>query len=132
MSRAGASAVFELAAFGVPTVFVPYPHAADDHQKKNVAELGDSGAAVVVEDRLCTGEHLETIIETLLDDEERRGTMRRKTSAWAKADADSLAAEKILELAPHHRSCLLNGDLDWPAGQITRDRVRAAPGLERH
>jgi UDP-N-acetylglucosamine--N-acetylmuramyl-(pentapeptide) pyrophosphoryl-undecaprenol N-acetylglucosamine transferase len=108
VSRAGASAVFELAAFGVPTVFVPYPYAADDHQKKNVAELDEAGAAVVIEDRLCTGDHLETIIETLLDDEERRGNMRRKTTSWAKADADSLAADKILELVGHHWSCELN------------------------
>ncbi|UCH83205.1 MAG: undecaprenyldiphospho-muramoylpentapeptide beta-N-acetylglucosaminyltransferase [Candidatus Latescibacterota bacterium] len=109
VSRSGASAVFELAAFGVPTVFVPYPYAADNHQKKNVAELGASGAAVVIEDRSCTGEQLETIIETLLDDEEQRGNMRRKTSAWAKADADSLAAEKILDLAPYYRTCVMAG-----------------------
>jgi UDP-N-acetylglucosamine--N-acetylmuramyl-(pentapeptide) pyrophosphoryl-undecaprenol N-acetylglucosamine transferase len=131
VSRAGASVVFELAAFGVPTVFVPYPHAADDHQKKNVAELGKTGAAVVVENRSCTGEHLETIIETLLDDGERRGTMRRKTSAWAKADADSLAAEKILELVPHHRTCSLSGGLDWIANETRRTAAGVATaGLE--
>ena len=39
VARAGASSVFELAAFGIPSVFVPYPYAADDHQMKNVAGL---------------------------------------------------------------------------------------------
>jgi UDP-N-acetylglucosamine--N-acetylmuramyl-(pentapeptide) pyrophosphoryl-undecaprenol N-acetylglucosamine transferase len=120
VSRAGASAVFELAAFGVPTVFVPYPYAADDHQRKNVSALGAAGAAVVVEDRSFTGEQLGTIIETLLDDEERRGTMRRKTRSWARADADSLAAEKILELVPEHRMCSL--------GNTAADTSRVAPG----
>jgi UDP-N-acetylglucosamine--N-acetylmuramyl-(pentapeptide) pyrophosphoryl-undecaprenol N-acetylglucosamine transferase len=133
VSRSGASAVFELAAFGVPTVFVPYPYAADDHQKKNVAVLADTGAAVVVDDHSFNGEQLETIIETLLDDEERRGTMRKKTRAWAKADADSLAAEKILELVPEHRMCLLD---DAPAGTPggTAGRVTGVEtvGLEPH
>ncbi|MEJ2721338.1 MAG: undecaprenyldiphospho-muramoylpentapeptide beta-N-acetylglucosaminyltransferase [bacterium] len=122
VSRAGASAVFELAAFGVPTVFVPYPYAADDHQRKNVSALGAAGAAVVVEDRSFTGGQLETIIETLLDDEERRGTMRRKTRTWARADADSLAAEKILELVPEHRMCSV--------GNAAADTCGVAPTVD--
>lgn len=98
VSRAGASAVFELAAFGVPTVFVPYPYAADDHQKKNVARLADLGAAVVVDDSEIDGERLQTLIEALLDDGEKRGRMTREMKSWAKPDADALAAEKIIEL----------------------------------
>ncbi len=98
VSRAGASAVFELAAFGVPTVFVPYPFAADDHQAKNVARLEELDAAVVVDDGELTGEQLQTIIEALLDDNGRRWRMTEKMEKWAMPDADDLAAEKIIEL----------------------------------
>jgi len=71
VSRSGASAVFELAAFGVPTVFVPYPYAADDHQKKNVARLAEMRAAVVVENSVLDGARLAAILEGLLDGEEQ-------------------------------------------------------------
>lgn len=98
VSRAGASAVFELAAFGVPTVFVPYPYAADDHQKKNVARLSDLGAAVVIDNSELDGERLQTIIETLLDDGEAREKMSERMKRWSKPDADDLAAEKIIGL----------------------------------
>jgi UDP-N-acetylglucosamine--N-acetylmuramyl-(pentapeptide) pyrophosphoryl-undecaprenol N-acetylglucosamine transferase len=98
VSRAGASAVFELAAFGVPTVFVPYPFAADDHQKKNVAFLSDIGAAVVVENSALDAARLAAVVESLLDDEGRREKMSREMKGWAKPDADDRAAEKIIEL----------------------------------
>jgi len=98
VSRAGASAVFELAAFGVPTVFVPYPYAADDHQRKNVARLADLGAAIVVGDSEISGEKLQSLIDGLLDDGERRGRMTREMKNWAKPDADVRAAEAIAEL----------------------------------
>ncbi len=98
VSRAGASAVFELAAFGVPTVFVPYPFAADDHQRKNVAGLAALGAAVVVENSELDGERLRGLIEGLLDDDAKRREMAKRMRAWSKPDADDLAAQKILEL----------------------------------
>jgi UDP-N-acetylglucosamine--N-acetylmuramyl-(pentapeptide) pyrophosphoryl-undecaprenol N-acetylglucosamine transferase len=104
VSRAGASAVFELAAFGVPTVFVPYPYAADDHQKKNAAGLETLDAAVVVDDGELSGENMGTIIEALLDDEAGRKRMENTLLEWAKPDADDLAAEKIIELVVRTRS----------------------------
>ncbi len=99
VSRAGASAVFELAAFGVPSIFVPYPYAADDHQACNVAELTDVDAAVVVEDRRLGAKTLETMIFALLDDGSRREEMARKLRAWAPGDADIEAATRIREVA---------------------------------
>lgn len=98
IARAGASSVFELAAFGVPTVFVPYPYAADDHQKENVAELQSTGAARVVEDAALDGDTLEAIIVSLLDDPATRERMAAGMRRWAKTDADELAAKEIIEL----------------------------------
>ncbi len=51
LARAGASTLGELSATGKPAVLVPYPHAADDHQRSNAEMVARSGAAVVVDDR---------------------------------------------------------------------------------
>ncbi len=51
LARAGASTLGELAATGKPSILIPYPHAADDHQRANAERLAETGAAVVVNDR---------------------------------------------------------------------------------
>ena len=51
IARAGASTLAELAATGTPSILVPYPHAADDHQTSNAAVFAERGAAVVLSRR---------------------------------------------------------------------------------
>ncbi len=51
LARAGASTLGELAATGRPAILVPYPHAAEDHQRANADTVARAGAAVVVDDR---------------------------------------------------------------------------------
>ncbi len=51
LARAGASTLGELAATGRPAILVPYPHAAEDHQRANAETVAKAGAAVVVDDR---------------------------------------------------------------------------------
>ncbi len=51
LARAGASTLGELAATGKPAVLVPYPHAAEDHQRANAELIASTGAALVVDDR---------------------------------------------------------------------------------
>jgi UDP-N-acetylglucosamine--N-acetylmuramyl-(pentapeptide) pyrophosphoryl-undecaprenol N-acetylglucosamine transferase len=98
VSRAGASAIFELAAFAVPSVFIPYPYAADDHQKKNVAELAALDAAVVIDDQGTDARALEALIISLLDRPTERAEMARKLRDWAAVDADTDAAQRIVEI----------------------------------
>jgi len=99
VARAGASSVFELAAFGVPTIYVPYPFAADDHQKKNVEKLEKTGGAIVIENQALSGEALEAMIISLLDDDGRRGEMAATLHGWARTDAAEMAARKVIEVA---------------------------------
>jgi UDP-N-acetylglucosamine--N-acetylmuramyl-(pentapeptide) pyrophosphoryl-undecaprenol N-acetylglucosamine transferase len=61
--RAGAMTVFELAATGVASILVPYPHAVDDHQTANADYLASAGAAIVRQQHELTAEWLS---ETLL------------------------------------------------------------------
>jgi UDP-N-acetylglucosamine--N-acetylmuramyl-(pentapeptide) pyrophosphoryl-undecaprenol N-acetylglucosamine transferase len=69
--RSGASTVAEIAAAGKPAVFVPFPRAADDHQRVNAEALAKHGAAVVVEESKLEGVWLAETIAALLQDPQR-------------------------------------------------------------
>ena len=71
VGRSGASTVAEIAAAGKPAVFVPFPRAADDHQRVNAEALAKHGAAVVVEESKLDGVWLAETIAALLQDPER-------------------------------------------------------------
>jgi UDP-N-acetylglucosamine--N-acetylmuramyl-(pentapeptide) pyrophosphoryl-undecaprenol N-acetylglucosamine transferase len=62
LARSGASTLGELAATGRPAILVPYPHAADDHQRANAAAFAATGAAVVADDRELQAGKLRTIL----------------------------------------------------------------------
>src|ERR1700674_40669 len=69
--RAGASTVAEIAAAGKPAIFVPFPRAADDHQRVDAEALARHGAAVVVEESKLEGVWLAETIAALLQDSQR-------------------------------------------------------------
>ena len=101
--RAGATTLAELAAAGRPAVLVPYPFAADDHQRLNAEAVRDAGAAVVVVDRELTGERLAAEVASLARDPERRRRMGEAARSLARPDAAaSIAdvAESLLAGAP--------------------------------
>ena len=81
--RSGASTVAEIAAAGKAAVFVPFPRAADDHQRVNAEALAKHGAAVVVEESKLEGVWLAETIAALLQDPqrlERMGQAARRLS----------------------------------------------------
>lgn len=98
VARAGASTVFELARFGVPAIFVPYPHAADDHQAHNAAPLVERGAALVIRDEALGGA-LTAELTGLLANRERRFAMAEAMRSWSKPDAARAAADAVMKLA---------------------------------
>src|ERR1700684_2189164 len=75
--RSGASTVAEITAAGKPAIFVPFPRAADDHQRVNAEALAQVGAAVVVEESKLEGVWLAAAIAALLGDPARFEYMRR-------------------------------------------------------
>jgi UDP-N-acetylglucosamine--N-acetylmuramyl-(pentapeptide) pyrophosphoryl-undecaprenol N-acetylglucosamine transferase len=81
--RSGASTVAEITAAGKPAVFVPFPRAADDHQKRNAEALERAGAAVMVEETKLNRESLVASVTSLLADPSglrRMGEAARKLS----------------------------------------------------
>jgi UDP-N-acetylglucosamine--N-acetylmuramyl-(pentapeptide) pyrophosphoryl-undecaprenol N-acetylglucosamine transferase len=94
--RAGALTVSELAAAGVASVLVPYPHAVDDHQTGNAKFLSDAGAALLLPQAELSAERLAKLIsgftrETLLE-------MGKAARALAKPDATQAVAQVCMEL----------------------------------
>jgi UDP-N-acetylglucosamine--N-acetylmuramyl-(pentapeptide) pyrophosphoryl-undecaprenol N-acetylglucosamine transferase len=95
LCRSGASTVAEIAAAGKPAIFVPFPLAADDHQRRNAESLERAGAAVVLEETRLEEVWLVDTIASLLEDPSQLASM----SQAARAMAHPNAAKDIAELA---------------------------------
>lgn len=87
IARAGASSLTEIALAGLPSVLVPYPYAADDHQTHNAAVFDKAGAAVLVQERDLTASGLADLARNILTDPDRRSRMAAATRALAVPDA---------------------------------------------
>jgi UDP-N-acetylglucosamine--N-acetylmuramyl-(pentapeptide) pyrophosphoryl-undecaprenol N-acetylglucosamine transferase len=96
--RAGATTVAELAAAGLPSILVPYPHAVDDHQTRNARFLSDAGAAVLVPQSELTPERLAELIAGF--DRKRLCEMAARARSLGRPDATQTVARACMELAP--------------------------------
>jgi UDP-N-acetylglucosamine--N-acetylmuramyl-(pentapeptide) pyrophosphoryl-undecaprenol N-acetylglucosamine transferase len=95
VARAGAMTVSEISACGLPSILVPYPHAADDHQTANARALSDKGAAVLVRDQDLSGERLAAEIRKLLGDPARLREMGKYAFSLSRPDAARRIAEAV-------------------------------------
>ncbi len=93
LCRAGATTLSELAAAGRPAILVPYPHAADDHQRLNAEAVRDAGAAIVVRDAELTGIRIADLVAALTGDTERRRHMSEAARRLARIDATEAIAD---------------------------------------
>jgi len=92
VSRAGGTSLAEITALGKAAVLIPYPHAADDHQRANARALAHCGAAEMIDPDQLTPDILAAKVETLLRDESlRRGmSLRAREKSRLRAAADIL------------------------------------------
>jgi UDP-N-acetylglucosamine--N-acetylmuramyl-(pentapeptide) pyrophosphoryl-undecaprenol N-acetylglucosamine transferase len=97
--RAGALTVAELAAAGVAAILVPYPYAVDDHQTYNAAALVNVGAALLMQEKTLTAEHLATQIKRLAEDRQQLTTMAIAARTQAKLGTASTISDVCMELA---------------------------------
>ncbi len=95
--RAGALTVSELAAAGVASILVPFPHAVDDHQSHNARFLVDAGAAVMVQQRELSSRRLADLMLGLT--RERLLEMANRARALAKPGATAAVAEVCMVAA---------------------------------
>jgi len=98
LARAG-STIAELCAAGKPSLLVPLPTAADDHQRKNAEVLAEAGAAEMLLQKDVTPETLRSALVSLLRDGLRRAKMAENARALAKPGALERIAEMVLRSA---------------------------------
>lgn len=96
ISRAGAMAIAELALLGKPTVFVPYPFAAEDHQTANAKYLVGHHAAMMIKDSEAM-EKLVPAIVALANNEEEQKALAQNIKKQGVRNADEIIAASILE-----------------------------------
>lgn len=97
--RAGASVIAELCAARRPAILVPFPHAADDHQRANGARLEAAGGALVVDDRKWDADRMVREVELLRADPARLRHMSAALEPLAPASAAASAADAVEEAA---------------------------------
>ncbi len=101
LARSGASTVAELAAAGKPALLVPFPQAADDHQRKNAEVMVAGGAARMLIQAEMSDEILLTTLKDLLRDGAELEAMGLRAKAVAKPDAATDIAAMVVGLAKH-------------------------------
>ena len=96
--RSGASTVAEITAAGKPAIFVPFPQAADDHQRRNAEAVAAAGAGIVIPQSALTPERLAATVIELLSSPERLRTMGENARKLAHTDAAGRVAGMVADL----------------------------------
>ena len=92
VTRAGASTLTEIVTVGVPSIVVPWPDAAENHQWENARQLADANAVVMLEESELAGRSLGMEIEALRRDDMRRSQLQQNArDLGARHRSDSLA-----------------------------------------
>jgi UDP-N-acetylglucosamine--N-acetylmuramyl-(pentapeptide) pyrophosphoryl-undecaprenol N-acetylglucosamine transferase len=99
LCRAGATTLAELSVLGLPSILIPYPQAAADHQTHNAQAVAEQGAAVMLRDDEL--QRLESVLFTLLDDDETLARMSASSTALGRPRAAFEIAEAVIRLAEH-------------------------------
>ncbi len=99
VSRAGAIAISELCAVGKPSILIPLPSAAEDHQTSNALALADKGAAIHLKDAEAP-ERLASLVIGLAKNEEQKKQLVLNIKQMAIPDSANKIADEVIELMP--------------------------------
>ncbi|MCC7154385.1 MAG: undecaprenyldiphospho-muramoylpentapeptide beta-N-acetylglucosaminyltransferase [Bryobacterales bacterium] len=102
VSRSGAGAVAELAAAGKPSILVPFPFAADDHQRHNAEAMARAGGAVVIPESQFDGRRLSAEIQRFATNPAELARMSAGARSLSRRGAAQRAASLLEELALRH------------------------------
>jgi len=95
IARAGATTLAEVCAVGRPSILVPYPHAADDHQARNAEALEREGAAIAIRESDLDADSLAERARHLLDDVDARRAMAEAARKHGRPDAAAAIVDDL-------------------------------------
>lgn len=98
VSRAGASTMSEIIALGLPSILIPSPYVANNHQYKNALDLVNENGSVMIEERDLKGDILVRKIDEILSDENKINDMKKNLKSMMVDDSASLIYENIKKL----------------------------------
>ncbi|MBQ4122307.1 undecaprenyldiphospho-muramoylpentapeptide beta-N-acetylglucosaminyltransferase [bacterium] len=84
ISRAGSVSLSEILQCGTPSILIPYPFAAQDHQRKNAKEMVERGTSLYIEDNECTGDTLLSALNDILSNKNKLFNMSEAAKNFAK------------------------------------------------
>ncbi|QXM05814.1 undecaprenyldiphospho-muramoylpentapeptide beta-N-acetylglucosaminyltransferase [Crassaminicella indica] len=98
MCRAGAITLAEVTAMGLPTILIPSPYVANNHQEYNAKVLEKTGAAVLLPEKELTSKNIINLVNVFLNDKNRLKEMEAKSKELAKPNATDMIYTNILNL----------------------------------
>lgn len=101
VARAGATTIFEIAAWGKPSILIPLRNAAQDHQRKNAYEYAGGEAAVIIEEANLSPHILLAEIKKILSSPDQMKKMSEAAQRFARIDSAEVVAREILKLGIH-------------------------------
>ncbi|MDE2071408.1 MAG: UDP-N-acetylglucosamine--N-acetylmuramyl-(pentapeptide) pyrophosphoryl-undecaprenol N-acetylglucosamine transferase [Patescibacteria group bacterium] len=104
IARAGAGSIFEIAAWGLPSILVPIPESISHDQTKNAFAYARAGACVVIEQNNLTPRLLQSEIERILGNEKLRHGLSAAARAFSRPDAATSIANALLDIALGHEA----------------------------
>jgi UDP-N-acetylglucosamine--N-acetylmuramyl-(pentapeptide) pyrophosphoryl-undecaprenol N-acetylglucosamine transferase len=98
LARAGATTIAELLNLGIPTILVPSPNVAENHQYFNAKSLSENEAAILIEDKNLKNELVRSVLETIKS-EEKLSDLKLKALSMAKPNAAKIIAQNAIKYA---------------------------------
>ncbi len=87
ISRAGSLSISELNLCELPSILIPFPYAAADHQRYNAKAMEKAGASIYLEDHDCTSEKLIELVNSILSHPDKYEQMKQANKSLAKPDS---------------------------------------------
>lgn len=101
VSRASATSIFEIAAWGKPSILIPLHIAAQDHQRKNAYEYAAEGACIVIEEENLSPHILLAEIKKIYGNQEKKLNMGKAAQRFSRIDSAEVIAREILKMGLH-------------------------------
>ncbi|MBR2895580.1 MAG: undecaprenyldiphospho-muramoylpentapeptide beta-N-acetylglucosaminyltransferase, partial [Oscillospiraceae bacterium] len=95
ISRAGSLSLSEICACSLPSILIPYPYAAADHQKKNAQALVKNNMALMLEDKYCNNETLFKMVDFLINNKKLLSDLSYNAYKAAKLNSAQSIVDEI-------------------------------------